>query len=262
MQDDYPLRETPLNASTPVFATNQLNQPLPREKKKENGHPKGGMGGRHAATTQGFFGEGCDALAVAHLGVRLFLSLFAVFSRQFSLQPSCHLAVVPLSSFSPLSLLPLSPARPRESSAEGALFDRAQNHCERFRRVQSSNRLRSLRNAFACASPRPARCGASWPFARACPADSPNIPSAAAKSCAAARRAATAARALVPRLERHESGAAGLRAERPPSAQPRIASMPTALPRRPKQARAMLTPFMLLTLSRRRLCASQIHKTT
>ena len=40
------------------------------------------------------------------MGVRLFLSLFAV-PRQFSLQPSCHLAVVPLSSFSPLSLLPL-----------------------------------------------------------------------------------------------------------------------------------------------------------
>ena len=34
------------------------------------------------------------------LGVRLFLSLFAV-SRRFSLQPSCHLAVVPLSSFFP-----------------------------------------------------------------------------------------------------------------------------------------------------------------
>jgi len=64
----------------------------------------------------------------------------------------------------------------------------------------------------------------------------------------AARRAATAARALVPRLERHESGAAGLWAERPPSTQPRIASMPTALPRRPKQARAMLIPFVLLTL--------------
>merc|ERR1712021_297430 len=27
---------------------------------------KGGMGGRHAATTQGFSGEVCDALAVAH----------------------------------------------------------------------------------------------------------------------------------------------------------------------------------------------------
>merc|ERR1712086_782527 len=27
---------------------------------------KGGMGGRHAATTQGFSGEGCDALPVAH----------------------------------------------------------------------------------------------------------------------------------------------------------------------------------------------------
>ena len=39
--------------------------------------------------------------------VCLFLSLFAV-SRRFSLQPSCHLAVFPLSSFSLLSLLPLS----------------------------------------------------------------------------------------------------------------------------------------------------------
>ena len=52
---------------------------------------------------------------------------------------------------------------------------------------------------------------------------------------------------LVPRFERHESGAAGLRAERPPTAQPRIASMPTALPRRPKQTRAKLIPFLLLT---------------
>ena len=40
-------------------------------------------------------------------GVCLFVSLFAV-SRRFSLQPSCHLAAVPLSSFSPLSLPPLS----------------------------------------------------------------------------------------------------------------------------------------------------------
>merc|ERR1712153_206505 len=45
------------------------------------------------------------------LGVRLFLSLFAV-SRRFSLQPSCHLAVVPLSSFFPLSLLLLSRRSP------------------------------------------------------------------------------------------------------------------------------------------------------
>ena len=45
------------------------------------------------------------------LGVRLFLSLFAA-SRRFSLQPSCHLAVAPFSSWSPLSLLPLSRRSP------------------------------------------------------------------------------------------------------------------------------------------------------
>merc|ERR1712086_808475 len=45
------------------------------------------------------------------LGVRLFLSLFAV-SRRFSLQPSCHLAVSPFSSCYPLSLLPLSRRSP------------------------------------------------------------------------------------------------------------------------------------------------------
>merc|ERR1712085_129746 len=50
------------------------------------------------------------------LGVRLFLSLFAV-SRRFSLQPSCHLAVVPLSSFFPLSLLLLSRRSPLPRSA-------------------------------------------------------------------------------------------------------------------------------------------------
>ena len=52
-------------------------------------------------------------LAVAHpnpsLVVCLFLSPFAV-PRRFSLQPSCHLAVVPLSSFSLLSLPPMSRA--------------------------------------------------------------------------------------------------------------------------------------------------------
>ena len=50
------------------------------------------------------------------LGVRLFLSLFAV-PRRFSLQPSCHLAVFPLSSFSLLSLLPLSLRSPLPRSA-------------------------------------------------------------------------------------------------------------------------------------------------
>jgi len=91
--------------------------------------------------------------------------------------------------------------------------------------------------------PRPARRGACWPYARACPADSPNIPSAAARSCRLPAVLRPPRERLAPRLERHESGAAGLRAERPSSAQPRIASMPTALPRRPKQARAMFIPF-------------------
>merc|ERR1712021_127279 len=50
------------------------------------------------------------------LGVRLFLSLFAV-SRRFSLQPACHLAVAPFSSCSPLSLLPLSRRSPLPRSA-------------------------------------------------------------------------------------------------------------------------------------------------
>merc|ERR1711935_509496 len=61
------------------------------------------------------------------LGVRLFLSLFAV-SRRFSLQPSCHLAAGPLSSFSPLSLPPLSLRsllpRPAAPPPAGPLFSR------------------------------------------------------------------------------------------------------------------------------------------
>merc|ERR1712153_258398 len=61
------------------------------------------------------------------LVVCLFLSPFAA-SRRFSLQPSCHLAVVPLSSFSPLSLLPLSRRsllpRPAPPPPAGPLFSR------------------------------------------------------------------------------------------------------------------------------------------
>ena len=83
----------------------------------------------HASTPVWYFGERVHIRCT-----KLFTTSNCAVSRQFSLQPSCHLAVVPISSFSNLSLLPLSPARPRESSAEGALFDRAQNHCERFRR--------------------------------------------------------------------------------------------------------------------------------
>merc|ERR1711935_1274927 len=50
------------------------------------------------------------------LGVRLFLSHFAV-SLRFLPRPSCHLSVVPLSSFSLLSLLPLSRRSPLSRSA-------------------------------------------------------------------------------------------------------------------------------------------------
>ena len=39
--------------------------PVPK-RKKENGQAKGAMGGRHAATTQGFYKERSVVLAVAH----------------------------------------------------------------------------------------------------------------------------------------------------------------------------------------------------
>ena len=66
------------------------------------------MGGRHAATTQEFYGEECGAASRRPpLRLGAWVSLFAV-PRQFSQQPSCHLAVVPLSSF---SLLPRRPLR-------------------------------------------------------------------------------------------------------------------------------------------------------
>ena len=92
-------------------------------------------------------------------------------------------------------------------------------------------------------SPRPARCGACWPLrerARPLRPISQALQRARAGLPAVLR---PPRERLVPRIERHESGAAGSRAERPPSAQPRIASMPPALPRRPKQTRAMLIPF-------------------
>ena len=56
------------------------------------------------------------------LGVCLFLSLFAV-SRRFSLQPSCHLAIAPFSSCSPLwlSLLPLKSKKENRQPKGGIL---------------------------------------------------------------------------------------------------------------------------------------------
>ena len=111
--------------------------------------------------------------------------------------------------------------------------------CER----QSSNPPRSLRNAFACASPRPARCGACWPLReRARPLHPPAQALQRARACAPLA-------ANAPRAARSKARATrmwctpGSRAERQPSAQLRIASMPTALPRRPKRAHAMLIPF-------------------
>ena len=70
------------------------------ERKKERKQTKpGGMGGRHAATTQltGILRRECGASLRPPSGVYLFLSLVAV-SRQFSQRPSCHLSFFPLSS--------------------------------------------------------------------------------------------------------------------------------------------------------------------
>ena len=94
------------------------------------------MGGRHAATTQGFSGEGCDALAVAHpwasassyLSLRS--SLLPILAATFKLH-SCHLAVVPscrfflcLSRRSPLPRLATAP--PPAAPLFSRLLSRAQ----------------------------------------------------------------------------------------------------------------------------------------
>merc|ERR1712185_332544 len=87
-------------------------------KKKERKQTTQGRDGRTARRHHtGILrrGAGC-ASRRPPLGVRLFLSLFA-FSLRFSLQPSCHLAVAPFSSCSPLSLLPLSRRSPLPRSA-------------------------------------------------------------------------------------------------------------------------------------------------
>ena len=99
------------------------------ERKKESRRAQGvGGAGRHAATTQGCLGEGSGgASRRPPFGVCLFLSLLAA-PRRLSLQPSCHLAVVPLSSFSPLSFPPLSRRsllpRPVTPPPAGPLFSR------------------------------------------------------------------------------------------------------------------------------------------
>ena len=95
---------------------------------------------------------------------------------------------------------------------------------------------------------RPARCGV-LAFARACPATSPPIP--CARACA--RRAANALRAA-----RSEARAARIWSAHPDRGRSTaqravIAALSTALPRRPKRARAMLIPVYDAELARRRL---------
>ena len=71
-------------------------------KRKKTYKPKEGWEDGTPPPHTGISREGrCVASRRPPLGVCLFLSLFAV-PRRFSLQPSCHLAVVPLSSFFPL----------------------------------------------------------------------------------------------------------------------------------------------------------------
>ena len=84
-----------------------------REKKKERKQTTQGRDGRTARRHHtGILRRGVwCASRRPPLGVRLFLCLFAV-SLRFSLQSSCHLAVAPFSSCSPLSLLPLSRRSP------------------------------------------------------------------------------------------------------------------------------------------------------
>ena len=91
---------------------------IPPEKKKERKQTTQGRDGRtvHRHHT-GISRRGqCGASRHLPLGACLFLSLFAV-CRRFSLQPSCHPAVFLLSSFSLLSLLPLSRRSPLPRSA-------------------------------------------------------------------------------------------------------------------------------------------------
>ena len=113
-----------------------------------------------------------------------------------------------------------------------------------------------------CLSPRPSP-GATQREMRAAPARalSPRpTTTTAASPCPAARRAATAARAARSE-DRGESGTIGLPVGALLSARPRVAFMPTAPPRPPKRARAMLVPFYAAD-ARRRLLRPRRSKTT
>ena len=93
-------------------------QRLVHERKKERKQTTQGRDGRTARRHHtGILRRGVwCASRRPPLGVRLFLSHFAV-SLRFLPRPSCHLSVVPLSSFSLLSLLPLSRRSPLPRSA-------------------------------------------------------------------------------------------------------------------------------------------------
>ena len=110
-------------------------------------------------------------------------------------------------------------------------------------------------------SPRPARCGACWPLrerARPLRPISQALQRARAGLPAVLR---PPRERLVPRIERHESGAIGLPVGALLSAAPRVASMPSALPRRPNQTRAMLISFYAADAPSA-ACAPRRSKTT
>jgi len=103
-----------------------LWRPCMIKKKEEGRRGEGGDGTAHAAATKGILREVWPLCAFVGLfptflfehALGALLGLGRTFEcshrvpRRFSLQPSCHLAVVPLSSFSLLSLHPLSRRSP------------------------------------------------------------------------------------------------------------------------------------------------------
>merc|ERR1711935_471332 len=90
---------------------------------------KGGMGGRHAATTQGFLGEVCGALAVAHpwASASSYLSSQSLADSRCNLhatsRPSHSRRSLPCHFLPPLSLRSLLP-RPAAPPPAGPLFSR------------------------------------------------------------------------------------------------------------------------------------------
>ena len=103
-------RPAPVNRQLPPARSNLLSISVRKKERKQTTQGRDGRTARRHHTGILRRGVWC-ASRRPPLGVRLFLSLFAA-SRRFSLQPSCHLAVAPFSSWSPLSLLPLSRRSP------------------------------------------------------------------------------------------------------------------------------------------------------